>query len=228
MIAEQHIIMYRDLVNNDLLAITYILDHTEMEELRSRDAEQSRLLEEDIRKIEGLASQYSTLYFIDLDKNQYTQYAISDIVPKNRIESTAKNSDSFFKTFREAVIEYSHPDFREELLKFADVNYIKELLRAKKKHSYRFRHTAKNGEYQWLELTLIKFAEADEEASKIAFAFLNVDDEEREKEEQKKALLDARANRYSKRHSGHGTRYGDNQKYRRYDGRNHQCKERGR
>lgn len=193
MIAEQHIVMYRDLVNNDLLAITYILDHTEMEELRARDAEQRRLLEDDIRKIEGLASQYSTLYFIDLDQNLYTQYSISEIVPKNRIENIAKNSDSFFNTFKKAVIEYSHPDFQEELLKFADTNYIKELLRAKKRHSCRFRHTAKNGEYQWLELTIIKFDEVDEEASKIAFAFLNVDDEEREKEEQKKALMDALA-----------------------------------
>ena len=28
MLAEQHIVMYRDLTNNDLLAITYVLDHT--------------------------------------------------------------------------------------------------------------------------------------------------------------------------------------------------------
>ena len=193
MIAEQHIVMYRDLVNNDLLAITYILDHTEMEELRARDAQQRKILEEDIRKIEGLASQYSTLYFIDLDQNQYTQYSVSDIVPKNRLENIAKNSDGFFKTYKEAVIEYSHPDFQEELLKFADINYIKELLRNKKRYTYRFRHTSKTDEYQWLELTLIKFAEVDEEASKIAFSFLNVDDEEREKEEQKKALMDALA-----------------------------------
>ena len=193
MIAEQHIVMYRDLVNNDLLAITYIIDHTETEELRARDARHRKILEEDIRKIEGLASQYSTLYFIDLDQNQYTQYAISDILPKNRIENIAKNSDSFFYTFKEAVIEYSHPDFQEVLLKFADKNHIKELLRSKKRHTYRFRHTAKNGDYQWLELTLIKFDEVDEEASKIAFAFLNVNDEEREKEEQKKALMDALA-----------------------------------
>ncbi|MGN0699495.1 MAG: hypothetical protein ACI4J8_00690 [Oscillospiraceae bacterium] len=58
MLAEQHIVMYRDLVNNDLLAITYVLDHTKIEEFHTRDAEQRKLLEEDIRKIEGLASQY--------------------------------------------------------------------------------------------------------------------------------------------------------------------------
>lgn len=193
MLAEQHIVMYRDLVNNDLLAITYILDHTKIEEFHARDAEQRKLLEEDIRKIEGLASQYSTLYFIDLELQTYTKYSISDIIPIERIENISQTSVSFFNTFREAVNTYSHPDFREELLKFANIDYLKELLRNRKRYSYRFRHTGKNGDYQWLELVLIKFAKADEEATKIAFAFLNVDDDEREKEEQKKALVDALA-----------------------------------
>lgn len=164
-----------------------------IEELHTRDAKQRKLLEEDIRKIEGLASQYSTLYFIDLDQETYTQYCVSDIVPKDRTGNIAKSSSSFFNTFKEAVLAYSHPDFREELLKFADTNYIKELLRCRKRFTYRFRHTGKNGGYQWLELVLIKFAKTNEEASQIAFAFLNVDDEEREKEEHRKALIDALA-----------------------------------
>ena len=40
---------------------------------------------------------------------------------------------------------------------------------------------------------LIKFADIDEEATHIAFAFLNVDEEEREKAAQRKALIDALA-----------------------------------
>ena len=40
---------------------------------------------------------------------------------------------------------------------------------------------------------LIKFAKKEEEASRIAFAFLNVDEEERAKVEQRKALMDALA-----------------------------------
>lgn len=134
MLAEQHIVMYRDLVNNDLLAITYVLDHTKIEEFHTRDAEQRKLLEEDIRKIEGLASQYSTLYFIDLEQQTYTKYSISEIIPIERIENIAQNSRSFFDTFREAVSNYSHPDFREELVKFADKDYLKELLRSRKRY----------------------------------------------------------------------------------------------
>lgn len=193
MLAEQHIVMYRDLTNNDLLAITYVLDHTKLEELHSRDAEQRRLLEEDIKKIEGLASQYSTLYFINLDTRKYSKYNVNETVPKENIEIHNCNADNFFTTFKEAVLAYSHPDYRDELLKFADEVYLKEILRDKKRYTCRFLHTGKDGDYQWLELVLIKFAKVKEEASNIAFAFLNVDEEEREKEAQRKALVDALA-----------------------------------
>ena len=193
MLAEQHIVMYRDLTNNDLLAITYILDHTKIEELHTRDEEQRRILEEDIRKIEGLASQYSTLYFINLETKEYSKYVISEADSEANKEAVNQDSANYFHRFKELVSAYAHPDFREELLKFADEDYLRKILHDKKRYAYRFLNTGKNGEYQWLELVLIKFAKVEEEASNIAFAFLNVDEEEREKEAQKKILVDALA-----------------------------------
>ena len=192
MLAEQHIVMYRDLTNNDLLAITYVLDHTKLEELHARDAEQKKLLEEDIKKIEGLASQYSTLYFINLDTKEYSRYNIGETVPNDNMMNEG-NSDDYFARFRELVLAYAHPDFREELVRFADVDYLREILRDKKRFAYRFLNTGRDGAYQWLELVLIKFAKVKEEASNIAFAFLNVDEEERAKEAQRKILMDALA-----------------------------------
>lgn len=193
MLADQHIVMYRDLTNNDLLAITYVLDYTKMEEFHIRDAEQKKLHEEDIKKIEGLASQYSTLYFINLDTKEYSKYYNSETATKDNIGIDSKDTDNFFRAFRKAVVEYSHPDYRDELVKLADEDYLREILRKRKRYTYRFLHTGKNGEYQWLELVLIKFAKVNEEASNIAFAFLNVDEEERVKVEQEKALVDALA-----------------------------------
>ena len=190
MLAEQHVVMYRDLTNEDLLAVTYIHDLTKMEELHARDAEHKRILEEDIRKIEGLASQYSTLYFINLDSKEYSRYNISERESEENTEIN-KSSDLYFNKFRELVLTYAHPDFRDELLMFAQEDYIKGILRDKKRYAYRFLNTGKNGEYQWLELVLIKLAKVNEEASNIAFAFLNVDEEERAKEAQRKALMDA-------------------------------------
>ena len=193
MLAEQHVVMYRDLTNDDLLAITYILDLTKIEELHAKDTEHRRIVEEDIKKIEGLASQYSTLYFINLDTKEYSKYNISETAFDENYQVNNKNSDNFFKIFRELVLAYAHPDFHGELLRFADEDYLRELLRDKKRYAYRFLNTGKNGEYQWLELVMIKFSKVNEEASDIAFAFLNVDEEEREKEAQRKALVDALA-----------------------------------
>ena len=193
MLAEQHVVMYRDMANNDLLAITYVLDHTKMEEFHTRDAEQRRLLEEDIRKIEGLAGQYSILYFINLDEKEYSKYNFDDKDSEANVEIVNGHSDVFFHAYKEAVLAYAHLESRDELLKLADEEYLKEILRDKKRYSYRFQHTGNDGTYQWLELVLIKFAKVNDEASHIAFAFLDVNEEEREKEAQKKVLVDALA-----------------------------------
>ena len=193
MLAEQHVVMYRDLVSGDLLAITYVLDHTKLDKLNSREAEQRRLLEEDMKKIEGLASQYSALYYINFDTKEYIRYDSSGAVPKEIGDHYDKNADSFFDIYKKSILEYAHPDYRDEMLRYADEGYVREVLRDKKRHSCKFLHMGKDGGYIWLELVLIKFAGADEEMSSIAFAFLNVDEEEREKVAQKKALVDALA-----------------------------------
>ena len=193
MLAEQHVVMYRDQTNGDLLAVTYVLDHTKMVELHTRDLEHRRQLEEDYRKIEGLASQYSALYFINFDAKEYTRYDNRQAAPEELRGTRSGNSDDFFEIFRKSVLEYTHPDYRNELLAYADADHVRGILRGRKRHACRFLHTGKNGGYQWLELVLIKFANVDEEASRIAFAFLNVDEREREKEAQKKALVDALA-----------------------------------
>ena len=193
MLAEQHVVMYRDLVNNDLLAITYVLDHTKLDELRKRESEQRRLLEEDMKKVESLASQYSALYYINFATKEYVRYDSGGAVPKELSDHCDKNADNFFDIYRKNILEYTHPDYREEMARYADESYVKEVLRGKKRHSCKFLHMGRDGEYLWLELVLIKFAKADEEMSSIAFAFLNVDEEEREKEAQRKALVDALA-----------------------------------
>lgn len=109
------------------------------------------------------------------------------------MEPDSRDVNYYFNRFKELVLAYAHPNFRDKLVKFADENYLKEILRDKKRYAYRFLNTGKNGEYQWLELVLIKFDKANEETSNIAFAFLNVDEEERANEAQRKALVDALA-----------------------------------
>ena len=191
MVAEQHVVMYSDMVNGDLLAITYVLDLTKIEELHIKEMEHRKILEDDIKKIEGLAGQYSALYLINFDTNECTKYSLSKELSNRNMD--VHDLNSYLNMYKDLILTYTHPDYRDELAKFADEDYIKEVLRNKKRHACRFLHMGKNGEYLWLELTLIKFTKVEEEASYIAFAFLNVDEEEREKENQRKMLVDALA-----------------------------------
>lgn len=52
MLAEQHLIMYEDLVTGDIAGVTYILDLTNPAELRAREAEQRKALELALEKAE--------------------------------------------------------------------------------------------------------------------------------------------------------------------------------
>ncbi|MGN0368024.1 MAG: response regulator [Wujia sp.] len=193
MLAEQHIVMYRDCVNQDLLAITYVLDHTKIEELHTSNVRQRKLLEEDVRKIEGLASQYSILFYINLDTNEYSEFRSEESEYPNMSEEKAEQKKDFFGSFRQHVVSNALLDFRDALEQFADESYIRELLHGRKRYAYRFQYKTENDENKWMELVLIKFAAVNEEPSNIAFAFLDVDEEERAKEGQKKALVDALA-----------------------------------
>ena len=133
------------------------------------------------------------MYFINFDTDQCSKYDIDKTYDNVSPEMDNVSTADFFRKYKELVMEYTHPDFRDELIRLTDEKHIREVLRDKKRHAFRFLNTGKNGDYQWLELSIIKFAKADEEVTNIAFAFLNVDEEEREKELQRKALTDALA-----------------------------------
>ncbi|MDO4481999.1 MAG: response regulator [Bacillota bacterium] len=192
MLAEHHLIMYRDADSSDLMAVTYIIDQSIRDEFHSRDAEHKKLLAEDMRKIEGLASQYSALYFINFSENEYIRYSGMEGT-KEFPGDLGNSAERFFEIYKKNIIEYTHPEYRDEMLRYACESNVREILKDKKRHSCRFLHIARNGKYIWLELVLIKFSEPEDENFSIAFAFLNVDDEEREKEKQRKALIDALA-----------------------------------
>ena len=193
MLAEQHVVMYRDDMSGDLLAVTYVVDLTKIDELHTRDEAQRLQLQEDLRRIEGLASQYSRLFFVNLDTGAYSRYEAPGAQSDPHAADGVSDAEGFFERFRTLVSAYSHPDFRDNLFNFTNRGYLKKVLANRKRFTYRFLNLGKNGEYQWLELVLIKFDGIGEEASSIAFAFLNVDAEEREKEAHRKLLVDALA-----------------------------------
>ena len=65
MLAEQHIIMYEDLLNGDIVGITYVLDLTNLDTLREKEAEQRKELEIALKKAE-IANDFKTNFLFNI------------------------------------------------------------------------------------------------------------------------------------------------------------------
>lgn len=193
MIAEQHVVMYEDASTGDLMAITYVIDRTRLHELQTQTEAQGKTLQEDFKQIEGLASQYFALYYLDFATGACVQYDFDAHEGGKFKRSDSLRVESFLESFRDAVSAHTHPQYRAELLEFTYEARLRETLRGKKRHTFRFQFENDHGEYQWIELVLVKLDLADAEAKGILVAFLDIDSEEREKERQQQALVDALA-----------------------------------
>lgn len=193
MVAEQHVVMYEDVATGNLMAITYVVDRTQVHKLQAETEAQGKLLQEDFSQIEGLASQYFALYYLNFETGACTQYDFdakgTGVFTKNDTLHVA----SFFESFRQAVLAHTHPDFRDEVLQYTYEENLKAALLDKKRHTLRFQFENDEGEYQWIELVLVNLGPDASQPQKVLVAFLDIDAEERAKEEQHKALLDALA-----------------------------------
>lgn len=193
MIAEQHVVMYEDVHTGDLMAITYVVDRTQVHNLEAENANQGKLLRQDFMQIEGLASQYFALYYLDFDNNECTKYDFDANGAGEFRKRAGLEVVSFLASFREKVIAHTQASYLDEVLSFTYKENLCAALLNKKRHTLRFQFENDKGEYQWIELVLVKLGKAEDEPVDILVAFLDIDAEEREKETQQKALIDALA-----------------------------------
>lgn len=147
-------------------------------------------LERELRAIEGLANEFDVLHFLDMENDEYTAYFFTTDAPDeaHKIEEEYR---LYSDVQRESIEKFCHPDYKETLLKYADYSVIKEKLRNKNKHTERFLCKNEGEGYHWCEFVLIKFDAINEEATRVAIGYANVDEEVREKMAQEKAVEDA-------------------------------------
>lgn len=65
MLAEQHIIMYEDLLNGDIVGITYVLDLTNLDALKEKETQQRKELEIALKKAE-IANDFKTNFLFNI------------------------------------------------------------------------------------------------------------------------------------------------------------------
>ncbi len=166
------------------------------EEMEHRLGLQEELLaqkqqsEQQDNMIKALSSDYRSVYYIDLDKNEGVCYQARTDLPGFR------EGEEF--SYLEAVTAYCNryilEEYREPFLEFIQIEHVREALKDHPMISYRYMIEV-DGKQSW---EVVKFAgvEDDEEEEghtvrKVGACFADVDEETRNELETKQALTDA-------------------------------------
>ena len=137
-----------------------------------REEEQRKADKERIDIIQGLASAYNTIYYINLDTGEYSSRVLSDEV--DFVYDYYAMSSDYEKMARRYVENLVHPDDQLLLIPYETMSGIKELLAHKKVDTVRFRRKQDDG-YIWMEQIIIKSENLNDEAHYVISAFADRD-----------------------------------------------------
>lgn len=153
----------------------------------SEEKHKDEQLNKQMHYIKGLISGFDMLLVCDIEKDTCLHTYYGKDIPEES-QRPLDYEEPFSPNYTMSMRQFCHPDYLEQMLNYADCDYIRTVLRHKKRHAQRYLTSNPAGGYHWVELNIIKFADDDEIATEIAIAYTNVDAEEREKRAQRAAL----------------------------------------
>ena len=174
-------------------------NRVKQEEMERRLALQEQLLEQEKQRaqqdkmITALASDYRSVYYLDLDEDEGVCYQANDV-----LEGAPATGEHF--PFHERFVGYAEKfvaeQYREGFLDFIDVDAIRSGLAEQTVLSYRYliEHDGKES-YEMMRIAGVRHTEDREDGvvHAVGFGFVNVDDETREQMAHSRALSDALA-----------------------------------
>ena len=150
------------------------------EELRAKE-EESKIMQRNIDIIEILASEYSSVYYIDLTTDELDPYTMNEATETEFgkiFRSGIKYSDAY-KMYVDTLV---HPDYKEQMLKAGSIyNILKEL---GDKKTFITQYMDNEGDYS--EMKFVKVGE-EENPEAVALGFANRNKEIRAELERKAA-----------------------------------------
>ena len=172
-------------------------NRVKQEELEHRLALQEELLaqkrqqQEQSRLITALASDYWSVYYLELDKNEGVCYQAHEDV-----DNGFKIGDRF--PYLEAVTAYANSNinekYREDFLRFIQPDSIREQLKTQRVISFRYMvHRHNHDSYEEVRFAGVRHPEDREDhlVHAVGACFVNVDTETRKMMEQSRALQEA-------------------------------------
>lgn len=166
------------------------------EEMEHRLGLQEELLahkqqsEQQDNMIKALSSDYRSVYYIDLDKNEGVCYQARTDLPGFR----EGEEFSYLEAVKAYCNRYILEGYREPFLEFIQIEHVREALKDHQVISYRYMIEV-DGKQSW-EVVKVAGVEEDEEDAehvvhKVGACFADVDEETRNELETKQALTDA-------------------------------------
>ena len=127
----------------------------------------------DMQMIGGLAGEYYALYYYNISEKIFNIYALDQQRFPQAAGMVADGGNPIDILRRFGTSQLVHPDDR---ILFEDINdaYLLKNLAHSKKHTITFRRIF-NGQYQWVEMDIIKYEDFDEPANAIAIGFAERD-----------------------------------------------------
>ena len=134
------------------------------------EAKFRKRIEQEVQVIRGLASDCVSLYTADLDNNTYKVYSITNEV--DDIKTVVEGYSNLPKALRDYADGYVHPDDREKIYYYADLDNMREELRNSRSVKTTVRRNI-DGEWVWIEMNMIKVGAVDRPAENVILAFTN-------------------------------------------------------
>lgn len=197
MIAEQHIVMYEDEENGDILGITYVLDLTQQykeeqykKELEEKQEKLEHALEEatlNSEIVNSISKLYWLIYRMDLVSGTYEE--ISAGQEMHRLTERYGNTAERFKEARRTIV---CPEHQEMMKKFLDTSTLAERLREEESISTEYR--AANDSWH-LARFIVKKRDSDGNVLNVLYVVRQIDKEKqmesqyKQKLEEKKRVL---------------------------------------
>lgn len=157
-----------------------------------RETELQKRLRSYVEIVGGLAQEFDALHIITLDESDFLPY-IQNKGYEDDLVALSAPGVSWSQALVASVTPMIHPDYLDEVMKYADKTYIRSLLKNKRRHSIRIRLKKElaGTEFFWYEFVIIKLDDIDKEASRIAMGFIDIDDQARKEFEQQEKLSEA-------------------------------------
>lgn len=166
------------------------IDQLEMDE---KDHERVRR-EEELRRnhqiIEILASEYSSVYFVDLITDKLTTYSMNDDIERD-LGGIFRRGIRYSDAYELYVTKYIYEDDKEMMRRSGSISNIISNLTDQKSYTVNFR-SSNDGNPQYCEMKFVKVGN-DRIPKAVALAFANKDSEIRRENERQLQLEEAKA-----------------------------------